>query len=334
MDDLLLWFGGSPSTIPYAADYLYIVIPASIFTSLSFGYNAIMRASGYPKKAMVTMITGAALNIILDPIFIFGFDMGIQGAAMATVISMAVSATLVMKHFLHPNSLLRLKPKCLKIDAHVIRLILTIGVSPFAMQLAGSLVSVIMNQSLQQYGGDLAIGANGIIVSFAMMMDMIVVGIAQGMQPVVGFNFGAGLHQRVMDTLRWTIIIATAVTGTGWVAAVFMPDIIVNLFTSDPALRQITANGLPMSLAMFVVVGSGIVLTRFFQSVGQAGVAVFLSLSRQCIFLIPALLLLPSIFDLDGVWYAVPLSDILSVITAWVLLWRYQRKTLRISTPV
>jgi Na+-driven multidrug efflux pump len=213
-------------------------------------------------------------------------------------------------------------------------LILTIGVSPFAMQLAGSLVNVIMNQSLQQYGGDLALGANGIIVSFAMLMGMIVVGIAQGMQPVIGFNFGAGLHQRVMDTLKWAIIIATAVTGAGWVAGVFMPELIVGLFTHDPELTQITVNGLHLNLLMFVVVGSGIVLTNFFQSIGQAGVAVFLSLSRQCIFLIPALLLLPSIFDLDGVWYAVPLSDILSVITAWMLLWRYQRKTLRVSTPV
>ncbi|MDR2764107.1 MAG: MATE family efflux transporter [Tannerella sp.] len=326
LEELLTWFGGSEHTIPYAVDYLCIVIPGNIFTSLSFSYNSIIRASGYPKKAMMTMIVGAVMNILLDPIFIFRFDMGIRGAAVATVISMAVSAALVMWHFVSRKSLIRFRRHGFRFDRRVVWYIVTIGISPFLMQLAGSLVNVIMNHSLQIHGGDLALGANGIIVSFGMLLVMLVVGIAQGMQPIVGFNYGAGHTRRVMETFRLVVITATCVMGAGWLCSLCLPEVIVRAFTSEQALIDITANGLRLNLLAFVVVGSHVTLTHFFQSIGDTGKSIFLSLSRQVLFLIPFLLILPSFFGLDGVWYAGPLSDTLSALIAWLFLWHHVRK--------
>lgn len=329
LEDLLLMFGGSESTIPYATEYLYIVIPANLLTSLSFNFNAVMRATGYPKKAMVTMLIGAILNTILDPIFIFWLDMGIKGAAYATVISMAASAVFVMTHFLSKDSLIRFQKKYLKWDWQVVLHIVTIGISPFAMQIAGSLVNVVLNNSLQTYGGDLALGANGIIVSFGMLLVMLVMGIAQGMQPIVGFNYGAGHQQRVVQTLRLVIITATCITGCGWMCSLLFPEVIVKGFTSDPELIAIAANGLRINLSIFIVVGSQIVISQFFQSIGIAWKSIFLSLTRQFVYLIPAILILPPIFGLNGVWYSGPLSDGLAAMTAWIFLFYHVRKIRR-----
>ena len=213
MEDLLFAFGGSEQTIPYAKDYLNIVVPGTILTSLSFGFNAVMRASGYPKKAMYTMLIGAVTNVILDPVFIFWLDMGIQGAAIATIVSMLLCTLFVMTHFVRKDSILRFHKGIFKLEKHVVWNILTIGVSPFAMQLAGSVVVVIQNYALKQYGGDLALGANGIITSVGMLQVMLIIGIAQGMQPIVGFNFGAKQYGRVQETLRLVIIISTVIMG-------------------------------------------------------------------------------------------------------------------------
>jgi putative MATE family efflux protein len=326
LDDLLMWFGGSEATIPYAKEYLYIIIPTTLLPALSFSFNAVMRASGYPKKAMVTMLIGAILNVILDPLFIFVFDMGIKGAAYATVISMAASTFFVMHHFVSKQSLIRFRKKYLKPDKRIMLTIIAIGISPFAMQLAGSLVNVVMNHSLQTYGGDLALGANGIISSIGMLLVMLVIGIAQGMQPIVGFNYGAGHHHRVMETLRLVIITATCIMGTGWLCCLFLPEIIVRGFTTDPELTAISANGLKLSLSLFIVVGSQIAIGQFFQSIGIAWKAIFLSLTRQFLYLIPAILFLPPFFGLDGVWYAAPISDGLAAITAWLFLWQHIKK--------
>lgn len=321
MEDLLLAFGGSEQTIPYAKDYLYIVVPGTILTSLSFGFNAIMRASGYPKKAMFTMLIGAVVNVVLDPIFIFWFDMGIKGAAIATIISMLISTLFVMNHFVQKDSIVRFRRGIFRLEKHVVWNILTIGVSPFAMQLAGSLVVVIQNYALKVHGGDLALGANGIITSVGMLLVMLIIGIAQGMQPIVGFNYGAGHHRRVQDTLRLVIITATVIMGIGCVSGVLFPRVITRAFTNDPALIDVTANGLRISLLVFVVVGSQICISQFFQSIGIAWKAMFLSLSRQCLFLIPALLVFPNLWGLDGVWYASPFSDFIAAVTAWGFLW-------------
>ena len=332
MEDLLLAFGGSEQTIPYAKDYLNIVIPGTILTSLSFGFNAVMRASGYPKKAMFTMLIGAIANVILDPIFIFWLDMGIQGAAIATIISMLLSTAFVMNHFIQKDSIVRFHKGTFKLEGHVVWNILTIGVSPFAMQLAGSLVVVIQNYALKVHGGDLALGANGIITSVGMLLVMLIIGIAQGMQPIVGFNYGAGHHKRVQDTLWLVIITSTVIMGLGCICSILFPETISRAFTNDPALIEVTANGLRISLLVFVVVGSQISISQFFQSIGIAWKAMFLSLSRQCLFLIPALLVFPNIWGLDGVWYASPFSDFIAAVTAWGFLW-YHVKNIK-STGV
>lgn len=320
MRPLLIAFGGSEQTIPYAEDYLYIAIPASLLASLSFSFNAVMRASGYPRKAMVTMMIGAIANVILDPIFIFVFDMGIQGAAIATVISMALSAAFVMAHFVRKDSLVRFHKEYFPLKGAIVWNILTIGISPFAMQLAGSLVNVVMNHSLKKYGGDLAIGASGILNSVGMLLVMLIIGIAQGMQPIVGYNYGAGLHKRALETLKLVIILSTVITGTGFVCSALFPQIIVKAFTNDAELVAISANGLRLTLFAFLVVGSQLSISQFFQSIGVAWKAMLLSLSRQCIFLIPAILLLPPFFGLDGVWLAGPFSDVLAAVTAWLFL--------------
>ena len=199
--------------------------------------------------------------------------------------------------------------------------ILTIGVSPFAMQLAGSLVVVIQNYALKQHGGDLALGANGIITSVGMLLVMLIIGIAQGMQPIVGFNFGAKKYERVQETLRLVIITSTIIMGDGWFCSVAFPKLITRAFTNDPDLLDVTANGLRISLLVFVVVGSQISISQFFQSIGIAWKAMFLSLSRQVLFLIPAMLLFSRFWGLDGVWYAAPFSDFVAAVTAWLFLW-------------
>lgn len=321
MDELLLWFGGSEQTIPYAKDYLYIVIPGNLLATLSFGFNAIMRASGYPKKAMYTMMIGAVLNLILDPIFIFGLDMGIEGAAIATVISMAAGAAFVMSHFISKESIVRFHTRYFKLKGEIIWNIVTIGMSPFSMQLAGSAVIIIMNHALKEHGGDLAIGASGIITSVAMLLVMLVIGIAQGMQPIVGFNYGAGHHDRVLATLRLAIIVSTIITGVGCVVSLLFPSAIANVFSTDAELVRITDNGLRLTMVVFFVVGSQIMISQFFQSIGVAWKAMFLSLSRQCLFLIPSILIFPKIWELDGVWLAQPFSDFIAAATAWGFLW-------------
>lgn len=323
MNDLLQAFGGSEQTIPYAKDYLEIVVPGTLLTSLSFGFNAVMRASGYPKKAMYTMLIGAIANVILDPIFIFWFDMGIRGAAIATVISMLLGTLFVMYHFVQKKSIVRFRRGTFGLERNVVWNILTIGISPFAMQLTGSLVVVIQNTALKQYGGDLALGANGIITSVTMLIVMLIIGIAQGMQPIVGFNYGAGQFRRVQETLRLVIITSTVIMGIGCVANVAFPEWIASAFTRDADLLAVTANGLRITLLVFIVVGSQISISQFFQSIGIAWKAIFLSLSRQLLFLVPAILLFSRVWGLDGVWYAAPFSDFVAAVTAWIFLWQH-----------
>ncbi len=329
MEDVLLLFGGSEQTMPYAKEYLYISIPGNILASLSFGFNAIMRASGYPRKAMSYMVLGGVLNAMLDGLFIFGLGWGIQGAAWSTIIAMSVTSILVLRHFCNDESIIRFKKKNFPPNKRIIWSIFSIGMSPFAMQLAGSMVNVIMNQSLKQYGGDLAIGANGIISSIGLLLVMLIMGITQGMQPIVGFNYGAGNRARVKETFRFVVIAATIITSIGASCSILFPGLIARAFTADQELLGISSNGLRICLAAFFVVGSQIVISQFFQSIGIAWKAMFLSLSRQCLYLIPAILFFPNFFQLNGVWFACPFSDILAAITAWLFLWyhlKYQLK--------
>lgn len=336
LDNILYAFGGSEQTIPYAREYMKIIIPGHIFTSLSYSYTNIMRASGHPMRAMNTLILGATLNIILDPIFIFGFNMGIKGAAYATVISMLISCIWIMHFFFRKNNTLNFysnkqfstkniilsnfKYQITLLNINLMKSILAIGLSSFLLHTATSLVNVLMNHTLQFYGGDLAIGAFGIMTSFTSLIVMAIVGMAQGMQPIVGFNYGAQQFNRVRTTLKYCTIIASIITTIGCIIAISLPNVIARCFTPDTELLNITSNGLTIYASTFFVVGFHIIVTNYFQSIGRAGVSIFLSLSRQILLLIPFILIFPPILGLNGAWLAQPISNIISAIVATIIL--------------
>lgn len=328
LDDILIAFGGSETTIPYAKDYLKIIIPGHILTALSFGFNNSMRASGYPIKAMFTMLIGAVINTILDPIFIFVFDWGIEGAAYSTVLSMGVSAIWVMRHFTNSKSNLHFQRGAFKLNKKIILAIVSIGMAPFFIQVSASLVNALMNHALKNTGGDLAIGAFGIINSFSTLIIMSIVGLNNGMQPIIGYNYGARQNDRVLRTLRYGITIATLATTLGGLCAELFPRQLARLFTSDTQLIDLTAHGMRISFSLFIVVGGQIVVTNFFQAIGKAKISIFLSLTRQLIFLVPFILIFPPIWGLTGTWMALPCADIISTAVASTMLY-FQIKKLK-----
>lgn len=326
MDQILLSFGASVETLKYAREYLEIALPGNIFANLCFSYNNVMRASGYPKKAMTTMLIGAILNTILDPIFIFGFGMGIRGAAVATVLSMFIGMCYVMQHFVNRESLIRIRSRYFKLQKRYVLGILSIGMAPFAIQLTSSSVSVILNTSLQHYGGDYAVGAYGVQNSFAMIVVMLMLGVSQGMQPIVGYNYGAGNMDRVKHTVRLSATINFLIGAVGTVLALTLPHFISRAFTKDLQMEAVTEVALRISLFVLWGVGYQITITQFFQSIGKALKAMVLSLTRQVFFLIPLLLFLPHFFQINGVWMAMPIADFLAFAFALYMYNNYKRK--------
>ena len=326
MSDLLRLFGGTEKTIRYAEDFMRIIIPGGIFSALSFGFNNIMRASGYPKKAMYTMIICAVLNAVLDPVFIFWFHWGIQGAAVATNISYIVGTVWVLSHFMKKDSNLRFKRKNFRLQKDIVLSIISIGLSPFSMQLAASFVIILVNATLIHYGGDLAIGAFGIINSINTLIVMVIIGLNQGTQPIIGYNFGAKLYDRMFKTLKYAVIIATGLTTIGFITGTFIPAFMASMFTRDIELQSIATKALRISVIMFPIIGFQIVVTNFFQSIGKARISIFLSLTRQFLFLVPCLLILPPIYGLTGAWSAMPVSDGFSTIISMITIFYYIRK--------
>lgn len=316
LEPILMAFGASEETYPFARDYLQIILPGNIFVTMTYSFNSMMRASGYPQKAMYTMLIGAALNIILDPIFIFVFGMGIAGVAWATVISMFIGMLFVMYHFTRKATTLRLRKKNIRFEKNILIAIVSIGLSPFFMQVAASGVAVLMNTSLKNYGGDLAIGAYGILVSLIMLITMFVIGLNQGLQPIIGYNYGAEIYDRVKAAFYHGVKISTVVTTLGFVFGVFFPRVFARAFTSDPQLLDLAENAMRISIVAFPLVGFQVVISGYFQSIGQAKKSIILSLSRQIIFLIPSIIILPRMFGLDGVWAATPVSDFLASLLA------------------
>ncbi|HHW81085.1 MAG TPA: MATE family efflux transporter, partial [Bacteroidales bacterium] len=327
LEPILMAFGASEDTFPYARDYLQIILPGNIFMTMTFSFNNMMRASGYPKKAMYTMLIGAALNIILDPIFIFVFGMGIAGVAWATVISMFIGMLFVMYHFTRKTTTLRLRRKNMRFEKDILIAIVSIGLSPFMMQLAASAVAVLMNTSLKLYGGDLAIGAFGILNSMFMIIVMFVIGLNQGLQPIIGYNYGAESYSRVKETFYYGIKIATVVTSLGFVFGMFFPRLFAQAFTSDVELLDLAENAMRIAIVAFPLVGFQVVISGYFQSIGQAKKSIAMSLSRQVFFLIPSIIFLPRFFGLDGAWASISVSDALASILALIFFIR-QRKIL------
>jgi putative MATE family efflux protein len=316
-EPILKAFGADGQVLEYAKQFITIIIFGIILQNLSFGMNNLIRAQGSPMTAMMTMLIGAILNTILNPIFIFGFHLGIRGSALATIISQAVRAIWVQSYFFGKRSMLKIKKENLGLKKDVILGIFAIGVSPFLMQIAASVITIMFNKSLKTYGGDIAIAAFGIINSIAMLILMPIFGINQGAQPIIGFNYGAQKYARVKHTLKLAIFAATCVTTFGFIMVELFPTAILSVFTNDTELIDIGANGLRIFLMMLPIVAFQIVSSNYFQAVGKPKHSMFLSLSRQVIVLIPLILILPGIFRLNGVWAAGPASDFISsVITA------------------
>ena len=333
MEDLLLAFGGSEQTIPYAKDYLNIVVPGTILTSLSFGFNAVMRASGYPKKAMLSSMLSVGCNLVLAPIFIFVFDWGIRGAAFATLLSQSVALVWVLHHFLDKKTYIRFHRSTLKLRKRIVKQIFSIGMSPFIMNVCACCIVIFINYQLLSHGDDYSVGAFGIINRVQMLFVMIVMGIAQGMQPITGYNFGAGLVDRARRSVQLGIAAGCTMTTLGFVLAVFFPGMLVGMFTDSALLVEQASKALSISMLSFPVVGAQIIICQFFQSIGKAFIAIFLSLSRQLLFLLPGLALLPVWMGVDGVWTSMPVSDFLATVAA-VVMFVYQIRKFRRKAAV
>lgn len=314
---LLRLFGASDVTIEFANQYLTVILIGAIFQGVGFGLNSIVRSEGNPKIAMYTVLIGAIANIILDPIFIFVFDMGIRGAAIATVISQLLTATWVVIHFTSSKSKLKLKVKNLALDFKTVLSILSIGMSPFSMQVASSIVIILANNELRAYGGDIAISAMTVINSIAIFFLMPIFGINHGSQPIIGFNYGAKAFDRVKKTLLLATIAGTTLSTLGFVLTQFWTTELIHLFNNDLELVKVASKGMKIFLIMLPVIGFQIISANYFQAVGKAPKAMFLSLLRQVLVLIPLLFILPKFFGLTGVWIASPIADLTaSIVTA------------------
>ena len=325
LEEILRALGANDRTLPFAYDYLKIMIPGNIFSTLCFSFNAIMRASGYPYKAMITMLIGAGLNTVLDALFIYGFGWGIEGAAWATVIAMAVSAAFVMQHFLDKKSEVQFHKRNMRFSMEQIMAILSIGMAPFFLQLLSSGIAFLINSTLAEYAGsplmaDRAVGAYGIINSIALVGFMFMLGIAQGMQPIVGYNYGARAMRRVRQTFNICAAVKLSIGLLVTVIALSAPRLLASMFTSSPEMIEASADALRCCIYGFAFVGFQVTATQFFQSIGFGGKAMLLSLSRQTLFLIPALFGFPLLWGSKGVWVALPFSDICAGVLGIILM--------------
>ena len=320
IDPILYFFGASENTLPYAKEYITIILYGNIITHLYFGLNAAMRSTGNPKKAMGLTLFTVVFNTILDPIFIFVLDMGIAGAAWATVIAQTVAMILVMMHFSNRNRAIHFSKGIIRLHWKVAKTSLVVGMGPFLMNAAACVVTLFINQQLRDYSGDLGIGAYGICNRFIFMFVMICMGLNQGMQPIAGYNYGAKLYSRVREVFWKTARLATYVTTICFIIGVFIPKAAVGIFTHDQELTELAASALRVLTFVFPIVGFQIIGTNFFQSLGIVKKSIFLSLSRQLLFLLPALYILPLFIGTEGVWYSFMVSDILSASLTAILV--------------
>lgn len=321
LDPVLRLFGASDATLPYARDFIGYLMPGLFMTNLAFSLNNVMRASGYPAMAMATMIIGAVSNAIIAPVFIFVLGWGIKGAAIATDIAMAVCAAFVFAHFLRQGSTLRFRRGTFGLRAPVVWPIVAIGAAPSLINFASGFINIIINNTLLHHGGDMAIGAAGIFVTFSALLVTVVLGICQGMQPIIGYNYGAGHISRLRRTFTLAVLAGTAVTLLGWAMAQVMPRAIARAFTTDAELIDITGSALRTAMSLFMVVGFQIVATTLFQSIGAAAKSIFLGLTRQVLFIIPLLLTVPRLMGLRGVWLSFPLSDLAATLVTAAMVW-------------
>ena len=326
LDPILRFFGASDQTIPYARDYMVIILLGNVITHMYFGLNAVLRAAGKPKHAMSATIFTVVLNTLLDPLFIYTFGLGIKGAAYATVLAQSLALSWQLYIFSRPKELLHFKRGTFRLQSSIIRNIIAIGLSPFSMNVCACIVVILINNSMVHYGSDLAVGAYGIANKVAFIFVMINMGVNQGMQPIAGYNYGAMRYDRLMKVVKYSIIAATAIMTTGFIIAMTIPGTCARLFTTDPTLIDLSAKGIRYIMVAFPVVGYQMVVSNFFQSIGKAKISIVLSLSRQLLILLPLLLVLPTMFGINGVWVSMPVSDTLSAfMAAWIMI-VYMRK--------
>ena len=325
LEPILFFFGASEATLPYARDFMQVILLGSPISYVMIGLNNIMRATGYPKKAMLSSMLTVGCNIILAPIFIFVLNWGIRGAALATICSQFIGMLWVLYHFYSPKTYIRFQRHSMRLKQHIIANIFAIGMSPFVMNVCACCIVIFINNRLLNYGGDMAIGAFGILNRIQMLFVMIVMGITMGMQPITGYNYGAQHFDRVKRTLKLGITAGCIITTLGFIIGELFPGIFVGMFTDNHELTDEATLALRIGILSFPVVGAQIVITQFFQSIGKARISIFLSLSRQLLFLLPGLAFLPPFYGVEGVWFSMPLSDALAL-AALMLAYHYKKK--------
>ena len=326
LNPILRFFGASDATLPYAREFMQVILLGNVVTHMYFGMNAVLRAAGKPRHAMYATLFTVGCNIVLVMAFVWWFRWGIRGAALATVVSQSLALCWQMRILSDKRELLHLKSGIFKLKADLVRNIVAIGVSPFLMQSTSCVIVIFMNNQFVRYGGDMAIGAYSISNSVVMVFFMFVMGVCQGMQPIVGYNYGAEKYDRMMRCLFMAIGCATSILLFGWTLSMLFPRQIARIFTTDPVLLEMAARGIKLNMLVFFVVGSQAVITNFFQCIGKVRISIFLSLSRQLIFLLPMAYLFPLFWNLDGVWYAMPASDFIAfAITIPIMMWHVRK---------
>ena len=326
LDPILRFFGASEMTLPYAREFMIVILLGNMITHMYFGMNAVLRAAGKPRHAMYSVLFTVGMNILLVIAFVWWLRWGIRGAALATITSQSMALCWQLWLFSDKKELLHLKRGIYKLKANLVRNIISIGISPFLMNATSCVIVIFMNNQFVRYGGDMAVGAYSIANSVVMVFFMFVIGVTQGMQPIVGYNFGAEKYDRMFRCLYLAIGCATAILLVGWVLSMLFPRQIARIFTTDPTLLSLSARGIKLDMLVFFVVGSQAVITNFFQSIGKVKVSIFLSLSRQIFLLLPMAFVFPMFWGLDGVWYSMPASDFGSfAMTIPMLIWYMRR---------
>ncbi|MDR2008971.1 MAG: MATE family efflux transporter [Bacteroidales bacterium] len=320
LDPILIFFGASEDTLPFAWDYMQIIIIGNIFTQLFIGLNEVIRSSGYPQKAMKLILLAVILNCFLDALFIFGFGWGIKGAAYATVLAQIIALMFEIKHLTNKAHVIHFKRDIFHFKKNIALRIITIGLSPFIVNLCSSLVVIIFNNKFKQYGGDLYIASYGIVNRLLTIVFMILIGLAQGIQPVLGYNFGAKLYSRVKKTLNLTLLCGIGIAGFAFILFQSFPELLSKLFTLDSKLIGLSSKGLRIMSTMLPLVGFQVVASNFFLSIGYAKKSIFLSLTRQFLFLIPFILILPALWGINGVWASAPVADFIAAAVTGIML--------------
>ena len=326
LDPILRFFGASDATLPYARDFMRVILAGNVFSHMYFGMNAVLRAASKPRMAMLATIFTVGMNILLDVVFILWWHWGIKGAAFATIISQVLALCWQMKLFTNKSELLHLKRGIYKLKSNLVRNIISIGISPFLMNACACVIVIFINNQLVRFGGDMAVGAYGIANSIAMIFVMFVIGLNQGMQPIAGYNYGAQQYDRMMRVVKLSIITAVCIMLTGWSLAMFAPYHCARMFTTDPELIKGSIKAIHIIMMMFPLIGSQMVITNFFQCIGKVKISIFLSLSRQLLFLLPLLVLLPNFYGINGVWASMPTSDFIAVVVAVTIMLVFLRR--------